>query len=91
MENDSGYRFYHSEKGLVESRDTAFMETTNLVTPIDQIFKLLDDTQVDIRTHVNIDVDHDMINNKIEQNTQVENSGSKQKREPSVKFKDHCL
>ena len=42
VENGSGYRFFHSDKGLIESRDTVFIESTNQITPIDQV-KLLDD------------------------------------------------
>jgi hypothetical protein len=37
VENGSGYRFYHSEKGLIESRDAVFLENTNQINPMDEI------------------------------------------------------
>ena len=37
MENGGGYRFYHLEKGLIESRDVIFLEQTNQIIPIDHI------------------------------------------------------
>ena len=42
MKNGSGYRFYHPEKGLIESRDAIFLESTNQVTPLKQV-RLLED------------------------------------------------
>jgi hypothetical protein len=41
VENGSGYRFFHSDKGLIESRDAVFIEDTKLITPLEQINKLL--------------------------------------------------
>jgi hypothetical protein len=41
VENRSGYRFFHSDKGLIESRDVIFIEDTELITPLEQIKKLL--------------------------------------------------
>jgi hypothetical protein len=41
VENGSGYRFFHSDKGLIESRDAVFVEDTKLITPLEQINKLL--------------------------------------------------
>jgi hypothetical protein len=37
VENGSGYRFYHSKKGLIESHDVVFLEQTNQIIPIDHI------------------------------------------------------
>ena len=41
VENGSGYRFFHSDKGLIESKDAVFIEDTKLITPLEQINKLL--------------------------------------------------
>jgi hypothetical protein len=45
-ENSIGYRFYHPDKGLIESRDAAFIETTDVITPI-QVFDNFDNLEVD--------------------------------------------
>jgi len=37
VDNCSGYRFYHSKKGLIESRDAIFLENTNQITPTDEL------------------------------------------------------
>jgi hypothetical protein len=37
VENGSGYRFYHPEKGLIESCDDVFLEQTNKIIPIEEI------------------------------------------------------
>lgn len=44
-DDGSGYHFYNSEKGLIESRDQLFFETTNVVIPSKQM-KLLEDSSV---------------------------------------------
>jgi hypothetical protein len=44
VENDSGYRFYHSEKGLIESRDDVFLENSNQITSMENI-RLLEDEE----------------------------------------------
>jgi transposase InsO family protein len=42
VENSSGYRFYHFEKGLIESRDAIFLENLDQITPMENV-KLLED------------------------------------------------
>ena len=42
VQNGSGYRFHNQEKGLIESMDTIFFESTNQITPLKKI-KLQED------------------------------------------------
>jgi hypothetical protein len=48
VENDSGYRFYHSEKGLIESRDAVFLENSDQITPTKNI-RLLEDKEFTLK------------------------------------------
>ncbi|KAM1500447.1 hypothetical protein ACFX10_023002 [Malus domestica] len=122
-DNSIGYRFYHPEKGLIESRDATFIETTDLFKPIhelesleeensptnDQDFHLdldlshdadIDNDQVgdvNMGDHINVDHDihmdddHDIIMEEINSGRNDQISGSKRKREPSRRLKDHFV
>ena len=37
VQKGSGYRFYNKGKGLIESRDAIFLESTNPITPLEEI------------------------------------------------------
>jgi hypothetical protein len=37
VDNGSGYKFYHSKKGLIESRDAIFLKNINQITPTDAL------------------------------------------------------
>ena len=37
VQNGSGYRIYNQDKGLIESRDDIFLESTNQITPLEEI------------------------------------------------------
>ena len=52
VENGSGYRFFHLDKGLIESRDSVFIEDTKLITPLEQIKKLLHAESEESNPHV---------------------------------------
>ena len=53
VENESGYRFFNSDKGLIESRDV-FIEDTKLITPLEQIKKLLHAESEESNPHVSV-------------------------------------
>lgn len=59
--NRSGYHFYNSEKGLIETRDTiVFFETIDIVIPCEQI-KLPEDNKSFPTSHIKInDMDTNM-------------------------------
>ena len=50
VQNGSGYRFYNQEKGLIESRDAIFLESTNQITPLEEI-RLLEDLDNEKQDH----------------------------------------
>lgn len=84
-DNGSGYHFYSLEKGLIQSRDVLFLETTNVVIPSKQM-KLLKDSECLANSQIKInDMDTNMENaiNPISSTQLGENnviSGSKRKR-----------
>jgi hypothetical protein len=51
VENGSGYRFFHLDKGITESRDAVFIEDTKLITPLEQIKKLLQAKSEESESH----------------------------------------
>ena len=50
VQNGSGYRFYNQEKWLIESRDAIFLESTNQITPLEEI-RLLEDLDNEKQDH----------------------------------------
>uniref|UniRef100_A0A2N9GSY4 CCHC-type domain-containing protein n=1 Tax=Fagus sylvatica TaxID=28930 RepID=A0A2N9GSY4_FAGSY len=80
VENGSGYRFFHSDKRLIESRDVVFMEDTKLITPLEQIKKLLHAESKKSDPHVSVFSDKDL-----------ENSGRKRQKRPSSILRDYYL
>uniref|UniRef100_A0A2N9GNZ7 Reverse transcriptase Ty1/copia-type domain-containing protein n=1 Tax=Fagus sylvatica TaxID=28930 RepID=A0A2N9GNZ7_FAGSY len=62
VENGSGYRFFHPDKGLIESRDAVFIEDTKLITPLEQIKKLLHAEYEESDPHVSVFSDKDLEN-----------------------------
>ena len=59
--NSVGYRFYHLEKRLIESGDATFIETTNLVNPIQELKSLGEENSPtdDQDFHLDLDLSHD--------------------------------
>ena len=43
-QNGSGYRFYHKDKGLIESKDAIFIEDVKQTTPLEEL-KLLEEQE----------------------------------------------
>ena len=62
VENGNGYRFFHPDKGLIESRDAVFIEDTKLITPLEQIKKLLHAESEESDPHVSVFSDKDLEN-----------------------------
>jgi hypothetical protein len=94
MENGSGYRFYHPEKGLIESRDAIFLKSTNQVTPLEQV-RLLEDLDNE-KQYQYADAKNSGSKRKanepvLEQASDPENNGSKRIRKPSTMLKDYHL
>ncbi|KAM1189908.1 hypothetical protein ACFX2J_025523 [Malus domestica] len=122
-DNSIRYRFYHPEKGLIESKDATFIETTDLFKPIHELESLEEDNSpmddqdfhldldlshdadiandqvgdVNMGDHINVDYDihmdddHDIIMEDINSGRNDQISGSKRKREPSRRLKDHFV
>jgi hypothetical protein len=94
IENGSGYRFYHSDKGLIESRDAVFLENTNKIIPLDEI-RLLQKEDHECQTHQNIDLQNSGSKRKSSNlhnlATNNEKSGSKRQRQPSTILKDYYV
>jgi hypothetical protein len=80
VENGSGYRFFHSVKRLIESRDVVFMKDTKLITPLEQIKKLLHAESKKSDSHVSIFSYKDL-----------ENTGRKRQKRPSSMLRDYYL
>jgi hypothetical protein len=102
VENGSGYRFYHPNKRLIKSKDAAFLEYTNQITPMDEI-RLLQGEDLECQTPQDTLTEN-------EHNTNLQDSGSKRKsndsphlvinnqnseskrqRRPSITLKDHYV
>ena len=99
VENGSGYRFFHSEKGLIESRDAVFIEDTKLIAPLEQIKKLLHAESEESDPHVSVFSDKDLENSGRKRSSpepampsiNADNSGRKRQRRPSSMLKDYYL
>ena len=95
VQNGSGYKFYNQEKWLIESRDAIFLESTNQITPLEEI-KLQEDLD-----NENQDPYKDAFesgskrkSDKLVPNQQTfdpENNGSKRIRRLSTMLKDYHL
>jgi hypothetical protein len=72
VESDSGYIFYHPDKGLIESQDVAFIKNTNQITPINEI-RVLQVEDAECQTP------QDILAEKKEHNIDLQNSRSKRK------------
>lgn len=100
VENGSGYKFFHYERGLIVSRDAVFIETTNMITPIEDT-KLLEDMQDQVSDLMDIDIDHNIVDSQSDptlvkdvsskQDIEIKNGGRKRNREPSNKLRDHYV
>ena len=56
--------FSNSDKRLIESRDVVFIEDTKLITPLEQIKKLLHAESEESDPHVSIFSDKDLMGEK---------------------------
>ncbi|GMP88605.1 hypothetical protein CsSME_00040528 [Camellia sinensis var. sinensis] len=101
VENESGYRFYHPERGLIESRDAIFIESIDLVTLIEQI-ELLSEVSQDSSLpslshspHVLLEPSNSghkhTLHDVVLPASNSEISGSKRARRPSTVLKDHYV
>uniref|UniRef100_A0A2N9EP82 Integrase catalytic domain-containing protein n=1 Tax=Fagus sylvatica TaxID=28930 RepID=A0A2N9EP82_FAGSY len=99
VENGSGYRFFHPDKGLIESRDAVFIEDTKLITPLEQIKKLLHAEYEESDPHVSVFSDKDLENSGRKRTSpepampsiDADDSGRKRQRRPSSMLKDYYL
>ena len=99
VENGSAYRFFHSDKGLIESRDAVFIEDTKLITPLEQIKKLLHAESEELDPHVSVFSDKDLENNERKRTSpklvmpsiDATDSGRKRQRQPFSMLKDYYL
>uniref|UniRef100_A0A2N9FF63 CCHC-type domain-containing protein n=1 Tax=Fagus sylvatica TaxID=28930 RepID=A0A2N9FF63_FAGSY len=99
VENGSGYRFFHSDKGLIESRDAVFIEDTKLITPLEQIKKLLYAESEESDPHVSVFFYKDLENSgrkrtspePVMTSIDADDSGRKRQRRPSSMLKDYYL
>ena len=99
VENGSGYRFFHSEKGLIESRDAVFIEDTKLIAPLEQIKKLLHAGSEESDPHVSVFSDKDLENSGRKRSSpepampsmDANDSGRKRQKRPSSMLKDYYL
>jgi hypothetical protein len=99
VENGSGYRFFHSDKGLIEIRDAISIEDTKLITLLDQIKKLLQAEPEESDSHTSDFFDKDLENSgrkrtspePVMPSIDVDDSGRKRQRQPSSMLKDYYL
>ena len=99
MENGSGYRFYHSDKGLIESKDVVFIEDTKLITPLEQINKLLLAESEESDSHASYFSNKDIENSgrkrtspePIMPRIDADDNERKRQRRPSSILKDYYL
>jgi hypothetical protein len=99
VENGGGYRFFHLDKGLIESRDAVFIEDTKLITPLEQIKKLLHAESEESDPYVLVFPDKDLENNgrkrtslePVMPSIVADDSGRKRQRRPSSMLKDYYL
>ena len=99
MENGSRYRFFHLDKGLIESRDVVFIKDTKLITPLEKINKLLQAKLEESESHASEFSDEDLENSgrkrtspePIMPNIDADESGRKRQRRPSLMLKYYYL
>jgi len=100
VDNGSGYKFYHSKKGLIESRDAIFLKNINQITPTDALKFFQDIEDPSIYSPLNSRHETDLqlsrsikrkFDNLSHMDTEDKNNGSKRQREPSIKLKDHYV
>ena len=99
MENGSGYRFSHSDKGLIESRDTVFIEDTKLITLLEQIKKLFHAESEESDSHASDFSDKDLENSgrkrtshePVMPSIDADDSGRKRQKQSSSVLKDYYL
>uniref|UniRef100_A0A2N9F1D9 Reverse transcriptase Ty1/copia-type domain-containing protein n=1 Tax=Fagus sylvatica TaxID=28930 RepID=A0A2N9F1D9_FAGSY len=99
VENGSGYRFFHTDKGLIESRDAVFIEDTKLITPLEQIKKLLQVEPEESDSHANDFSNKDLENSGRKRTSpkpampsiDADDNGRKRQRRPSSMLKDYYL
>jgi hypothetical protein len=97
--NGSGYRFFHPDKGLIESKDAVFIEDIELITPLEQIKKLLHVEPEESDSHASDFSDKDLENSgrkrispePVIPNIDVDDSGRKRQRRPFSMLKDYYL
>ena len=90
--------FFHSDKGLIESKDV-FIEDTKLITPLEQIKKLLHAKSEESDSHVSVFSDKDLENSGRKRTSSelvmpsidADDSGRKRQRRPSSMLKDYYL
>ena len=95
VQNGSGYRFYNQENGLIESRDAIFLESTNQITPLEEI-RLQEDLDNKTQDHYKdvSESESKRISNKLlpdQQTFDPKNSGSKRIRRLPTMLKDYHL
>uniref|UniRef100_A0A2N9GQ88 Reverse transcriptase Ty1/copia-type domain-containing protein n=1 Tax=Fagus sylvatica TaxID=28930 RepID=A0A2N9GQ88_FAGSY len=86
-------------KGLIESRDAVFIEDTKLITPLEQIKKLLHAESKELDPHVSVFSDKDLENSgrkrtslePVMPSIDADDSGRKRQRRPSSMLKDYYL
>uniref|UniRef100_A0A2N9EKJ9 CCHC-type domain-containing protein n=1 Tax=Fagus sylvatica TaxID=28930 RepID=A0A2N9EKJ9_FAGSY len=99
VENGSRYRFFHSDKGLIESRDAVFIEDTKLITPLEQIKKLFHAESEESDPHVLVFSNKDLENSGRKRTSpeptmssiDADDSGRKRQMRPSSMLKDYYL
>uniref|UniRef100_A0A2N9FM87 Reverse transcriptase Ty1/copia-type domain-containing protein n=1 Tax=Fagus sylvatica TaxID=28930 RepID=A0A2N9FM87_FAGSY len=87
------------DKGLIESRDAVFIEDTKLITPLEQIKKLLHAESEESDPHVLVFSDKDLENSgrkrtslePVMPSIDADDSGRKRQRRPSSMLKDYYL
>jgi hypothetical protein len=99
VENGSKYRFFHPDKGLIESKDVVFIKDTKLITPLEQIKKLLHTESEESDPHVSVFSYKDLENSGRKRSSpepamtsiDADDSGRKRQRRPSSMLKDYYL
>uniref|UniRef100_A0A2N9HJG1 Reverse transcriptase Ty1/copia-type domain-containing protein n=1 Tax=Fagus sylvatica TaxID=28930 RepID=A0A2N9HJG1_FAGSY len=87
------------DKGLIESRDAVFIEDTKLITPLEQIKKLLHTESEESDPHVSVFSDKDLENSGRKRTSpepampsiDADESGRKRQRRPFSMLKDYYL
>uniref|UniRef100_A0A2N9HAA9 CCHC-type domain-containing protein n=1 Tax=Fagus sylvatica TaxID=28930 RepID=A0A2N9HAA9_FAGSY len=87
------------DKGLIKSRDAVFIEDTKLITPLEQIKKLLHAKSEESDPHVSVFSDKDLENSGRKRTSpeptmpsiDANDSGRKRQKKPSSMLKDYYL